>query len=105
MAPQDPSPSASPSGAEASADFDFRLYRYTPSLAAAIAALVVFAVLTGIHAWRMTRARAFYFTAFTIGGCCMWCSVISLPSPDRLSPHWHHTPDACHRRPSYKPAH
>ena len=50
--------------------YDFKLYRYTPSLAAAIASILVFAVLTGIHIWRMMRSRAWYFTAFTIGGAC-----------------------------------
>ncbi|KAM0323274.1 hypothetical protein ACHAQA_008865 [Verticillium albo-atrum] len=48
--------------------FDFKLYRYTPSLPAAIVSVVVFAVLTFIHLWRMYRARAFYFTPFVIGG-------------------------------------
>ncbi|KAI9163419.1 Protein RTM1 [Paramyrothecium foliicola] len=48
--------------------FDFKLYRYTPSLPAAIVSVIVFAILTLVHVWRMQRARAFYFTAFTIGG-------------------------------------
>ncbi|KAH6693790.1 RTA1 like protein-domain-containing protein [Plectosphaerella plurivora] len=55
-----------PAGAEES--FDFRLYRYTPSLWAAIITAIIFAILTAIHTWRMFRSRAFYFTAFTIGG-------------------------------------
>ncbi|KAF9872459.1 hypothetical protein CkaCkLH20_09956 [Colletotrichum karsti] len=50
------------------AAFDFQLYRYTPSLPAAIASVVVFAILTLLHFWRLFRYRAFYFTAFTIGG-------------------------------------
>ncbi|KXH51972.1 hypothetical protein CNYM01_10511 [Colletotrichum nymphaeae SA-01] len=57
-------------GAEAAAGaaFDFRLYRYTPSLPAAIVSAAVFAVLTILHFWRLYRARAFYFTAFALGG-------------------------------------
>ncbi|KAK1532953.1 RTA1 [Colletotrichum costaricense] len=57
-------------GAEAAAGeaFDFRLYRYTPSLPAAIVSAAVFAVLTILHVWRLYRARAFYFTAFALGG-------------------------------------
>lgn len=57
-------------GADASSgdDFDFKLYRYTPSLPAAIVSVAVFSILTGIHLWRMFRARAFYFTPFVIGG-------------------------------------
>ncbi|KAG9250328.1 RTA1 protein [Emericellopsis atlantica] len=47
---------------------DFKLYRYTPSLPAAIVSVIVFATLTAVHVWRLYRARAFYFIAFTIGG-------------------------------------
>jgi hypothetical protein len=50
------------------AEFDFQLYRYTPSLPAAIVSIVVFGVLMALHFWRIFRARAFYFTAFAIGG-------------------------------------
>ncbi|EMT72211.1 RTA1 like protein-domain-containing protein [Fusarium oxysporum II5] len=49
-------------------EYDFKLYRYTPSLAAAVISVAVFAILTGLHIWRLFRARAYYFTAFTIGG-------------------------------------
>lgn len=52
------------------AAYDFRLYRYTPSLPTAIVSVVVFAVLTVLHAWRLRRARALYFTPFLVGGCC-----------------------------------
>ncbi|KAK3989094.1 RTA1 like protein-domain-containing protein [Cladorrhinum sp. PSN332] len=55
-----------PSGAE---HLDFALYRYELSLPAAIAAVVVFLVLTLLHVWRIYRHRSFYFTAFTVGGC------------------------------------
>lgn len=61
-----------PPGAEVSPEFDFQLYRYTPSLAGAIIAVVVFAALTSIHFWRLMRARAFYFTAFLVGGVCTY---------------------------------
>lgn len=50
--------------------FDFKLYRYRPSLPAAIISVVVFAALTIAHTWRLHRARAYYFIAFTIGGLC-----------------------------------
>ncbi|KAM0714121.1 hypothetical protein Q7P37_011085 [Cladosporium fusiforme] len=50
--------------------FVFKLYRYTPSLPAAVVAVVVFAILTAIHAWRMQQAKAYYFTPFLIGGIC-----------------------------------
>ncbi|KAH7194978.1 RTA1 like protein-domain-containing protein [Fusarium oxysporum] len=50
--------------------FDFKLYRYDPLLAAAIVSVVIFAILTLLHTWRLFRVRAYYFTAFTIGGLC-----------------------------------
>ncbi|KAL9945258.1 hypothetical protein ACHAQF_008402 [Verticillium nonalfalfae] len=48
--------------------FVFKFYQYNPSLWAAAISTAVFAILTAIHTWRMFRSRAFYFTAFTIGG-------------------------------------
>ncbi|KAH6974647.1 RTA1 like protein-domain-containing protein [Ilyonectria sp. MPI-CAGE-AT-0026] len=57
-----------PSRLRSVAAFDFKLYRYTPSLAAAIVGAVVFAVLTIWHTWRLRRVRAYYFIPFTIGG-------------------------------------
>lgn len=58
--------------AEADDGFDFQLYRYTPSLPGAIIAVIVFAILTCAHLWRLLRSRAFYFTAFTVGGACKY---------------------------------
>ena len=68
-----------PPGAEIPPEFDFKLYRYTPSLAGAIVGVCIFAILTGAHVWRMTRARAFYFTPFVIGGACAY-SPLMYPS-------------------------
>jgi hypothetical protein len=53
-----------------SGTFEFKPYRYTPSLVAAVVSVVVFATLTALHTWRVYKFRAFYFTAFTIGGLC-----------------------------------
>ncbi|KAK6844018.1 Rtm1p [Apiospora arundinis] len=49
-------------------DAMFALYRYTPSLEAAIFGIGVFALVTIFHMWRMIRGRVFYFTPFVIGG-------------------------------------
>ncbi|KAH7205790.1 RTA1 like protein-domain-containing protein [Fusarium redolens] len=49
---------ASSQGTEGDSGFDVKLYRYTPSLGAAIVSVVVFAVLTILHAWKPLRARA-----------------------------------------------
>lgn len=50
---------------------DFKLYRYTPSLPAAIATLVIFAILSCLHIWRLSKARAWYFIPFAVGGACL----------------------------------
>ncbi|PNP77035.1 hypothetical protein FNYG_09648 [Fusarium nygamai] len=50
------------------AAFDFKLYRYDPSLPAAVVSTVVFAVLSVLHTWRLIRVRAYYFTPFVVGG-------------------------------------
>ncbi|CRK19219.1 hypothetical protein BN1708_012563 [Verticillium longisporum] len=49
-------------------EIDFVLYYYEPALAASITSTVVFAILTALHIWRLLRAKAYYFTAFTVGG-------------------------------------
>lgn len=57
--------------AAAAADaFDFKLYRYTPSLPAAIVFVIAFAGLSVLHTWKLMKHRAYYFTAFTVGGYC-----------------------------------
>ncbi|KAH7150275.1 RTA1 like protein-domain-containing protein [Dactylonectria estremocensis] len=67
MSSQNSTQAADTSSADAEG-FTFSLYHYTPSLAAAIAAIIVFAVLTGYHVFLITRHRSWYFTAFTLGG-------------------------------------
>lgn len=73
---------ASTSAEAPGAAFDFKLYRYTPSLPAAIVSVAVFAILTVLHTGRLVKARAYYFTAFTIGGICKWPYL----DADRSSP-------------------
>lgn len=63
------------SGADAAEGFSFSLYKYTPSLPAAAAAVVVFAALTAVHAQRMYKTKAYYFTPFFIGGICEYISL------------------------------
>jgi hypothetical protein len=50
--------------------FSFKLYRYDPSLAAAIVAVALFTIISFYHVWLMKRHRSWYFTAFIIGGFC-----------------------------------
>lgn len=48
--------------------FDFKLYRYNPSLPAAIVTAIIFGILTAVLFWRLKKAGALYFTPFLIGG-------------------------------------
>ncbi|KAE8142858.1 RTA1 like protein-domain-containing protein [Aspergillus pseudotamarii] len=47
---------------------DFQLYRYTPSLVAAIIFIVLFTLTTAHHLWQTVRARCWYFLVFVTGG-------------------------------------
>ncbi|KAE8418610.1 RTA1 like protein-domain-containing protein [Aspergillus pseudocaelatus] len=47
---------------------DFQLYRYTPSLVAAIIFIVLFTLTTAYHLWQTVRARCWYFLVFVTGG-------------------------------------
>ncbi|OJJ07718.1 hypothetical protein ASPVEDRAFT_57015 [Aspergillus versicolor CBS 583.65] len=52
----------------ADANIDFKLYRYTPSQAAAGLFVALFSLTTLYHAYQIGKARAWYFTAFLLGG-------------------------------------
>ncbi|GIC88938.1 RTA1 domain-containing protein [Aspergillus udagawae] len=47
---------------------DFKLYRYTPSTAAAALFVALFFLTTICHIYQLNRARAWYFIAFVVGG-------------------------------------
>ncbi|KAF7922879.1 uncharacterized protein EAE97_011043 [Botrytis byssoidea] len=46
----------------------YKLYRYTPNIAAAVIFLLAFAATTLYHIYQMIRARSWYFTPLVIGG-------------------------------------
>ncbi|KAI3286475.1 hypothetical protein DTO002I6_8146 [Penicillium roqueforti] len=47
---------------------DFELYRYTPSLVAAIIFIVLFVLTTTFHLYQVVRTRSWYFIIFVVGG-------------------------------------
>ncbi|CEL09773.1 Putative RTA1 like protein [Aspergillus calidoustus] len=47
---------------------DFQLYRYTPNRAAAGLFVALFLLTTIYHVYQVWRQRAWYFTAFVVGG-------------------------------------
>ncbi|KAF4635767.1 hypothetical protein G7Y89_g2315 [Cudoniella acicularis] len=46
----------------------FVLYRYHPSIPVAAIASGLFAIVTGLHSWKMFKTRAWFLTPLTIGG-------------------------------------
>ena len=48
----------------------FHLYAYTPSLAAALIFIILFALTTALHTYQLTKTRAWYLTPIVIGGLC-----------------------------------
>lgn len=51
-------------------EINFQLYRYTPNIPAAVVFIILFTATTAYHLYQLTRARAWYFIAFVIGGIC-----------------------------------
>jgi hypothetical protein len=52
-------------------DDDFKLFKYTPSIAAAAIFAVLFALTTFLHIYQVIRTRTWYFIVFCIGGLGM----------------------------------
>lgn len=57
---------------------EYVLYRYSPSLVAAILAIIVFTVLSALHTYRMIRSRLLFCLPFTIGGICKYKPYLQL---------------------------
>ncbi|KAF2666302.1 RTA1-domain-containing protein [Microthyrium microscopicum] len=48
----------------------YELYRYKPSLPAAIVFTILFALVTSLHGYQMIRTRTWFYIPFFIGGLC-----------------------------------
>jgi hypothetical protein len=55
---------------------DFKLYRYDPSLAAAVIFIILFLVITAVHSYQLVRTRAWIFIPFVVGGFCKSVSTM-----------------------------
>lgn len=47
---------------------DYYLWKYLPSIPAAVIFTILFAVATLAHAWRIWQTRNYFCIAFTLGG-------------------------------------
>lgn len=63
----------------------FHFYAYTPSLAAAVIFIILFALTTALHAHQLSKIRAWYLIPIVIGGLCTHLSLPCLPT--QTSPH------------------
>lgn len=66
---------------------DFKLHRYTPSLGAAIVFIICFDICAGLHAWKISHKRIFYFIPVLIGALCIYRITLppSLKTDHRLT--------------------
>jgi hypothetical protein len=63
-----------------SPSFDWKMYRYIPSLAGAIAALIIFLILTLLHLWQYLRSRKLIaFLVISGALCTSFCCTPSTP--------------------------
>lgn len=49
----------------------FKLYRYDPSMAAAVIFIILFLAVSVLHLYQMIRTRIWIMVPFVIGGFCM----------------------------------
>jgi hypothetical protein len=50
--------------------YDFKLYRYVPSLPAAVVTSVLFGGLAAAHTFRLLRNKTWFCIPFIVGGLC-----------------------------------
>jgi hypothetical protein len=57
--------------AEDGENIDFKLFRYNPSMAAAVIFIILFLLISTLHLYQMVRTRTWIFIPFVLGGFCM----------------------------------
>ncbi|KAL2817580.1 putative RTM1-like protein [Aspergillus granulosus] len=55
---------------------DFKLYRYDPSIGAAVVFVILFLIASGIHTYQAIRTRTWFLIPFVIGGHFEWIGYI-----------------------------
>jgi hypothetical protein len=56
---------------------DVYLWKYLPSIPAAILFIFLFTTVTSVHCWRMIKSRSWFCVAFAVGGLCTSCFYVS----------------------------
>lgn len=47
---------------------DFQLYRYDPSVGAAVVFVILFVLASGLHTYQMIPTKTWFFIPFVVGG-------------------------------------
>lgn len=66
----------------------FKLYRYDPSIAAAVIFIIAFTLTTLLHGYQMIRTRTWFFIPFFIGGIFEFVGYIGRAISATQSPNW-----------------
>ncbi|EWY81697.1 hypothetical protein FOYG_15919 [Fusarium oxysporum NRRL 32931] len=69
-------------------DTIFKLYRYDPSMAAAVIFIIVFLSFTTLHTYQLVRAKTWFFCCFVIGGYMQVIGYIGRAVSFSESPNW-----------------
>lgn len=82
--------SAEDAAAAAAGDMDmgFEYYRYTPSIPAAVVAIILFALSTLAHGGQSIWRRTWYWIPFIIGGICQCAGYIGRIMSSNETPNW-----------------
>ncbi|OBT58127.1 hypothetical protein VE04_01650 [Pseudogymnoascus sp. 24MN13] len=67
---------------------EFKLYHYSPSKAAAIVMIVLFAISTLFHTYQLFRKRTWYFIPFVIGGIFETIGYVGRALSANETPNW-----------------
>ncbi|KAI9367228.1 RTA1 like protein-domain-containing protein [Aspergillus egyptiacus] len=59
-----------------SAADQFQLYRYDPSIGAAVVFVILFIIASGLHTYQMVMTRTWFFIPFVLGGYFEWIGYI-----------------------------
>ncbi|EUC46921.1 hypothetical protein COCMIDRAFT_4065 [Bipolaris oryzae ATCC 44560] len=69
-------------------EVDFKLYRYDPSMAAAVIFIVLFLLISVLHLYQTVRTRTWILTPFVIGGFFQFAGYVARAVSAAESPNW-----------------
>ncbi|KAH7122075.1 RTA1 like protein-domain-containing protein [Dactylonectria estremocensis] len=69
-------------------DAIFSLYRYDPSMAAAVIFIVLFMAITGLHLYQLIVTKTWFFAWFVAGGFMQFIGYIGRAASSSESPNW-----------------